>query len=197
MESMELLGLAKTIRLRTHNGKYLVADDDGKSVRQDRDGEAKRANWTIEFNCNEKNIVYLKSCHGKYLTASNKPFVPKINGFKVIQSEPERLNSSHQWEIERDGIRIRLRTRYGQFLRPRSNNLLLWRRNSIAHEVPYRMKSGNQLLWEFDIVETNNNNNNNNATHHRTQSDSVVSKSTSSPSPFSCTFTVCEAPDAV
>ncbi|KAI5665601.1 hypothetical protein M9H77_15454 [Catharanthus roseus] len=151
MECKELLEKAKTIRLRTHNGKYLVADDDEKSIRQERDGTTIRAHWKVEFIEDEQNILYLKSCYGKYLTASNKRFLPRITGFKVLQTLPERLNSSLQWEVERNGSRIRLRTRYGQFLRPNSG-IHPWR-NLVSHDIPFRASSESKLYWELDVVE--------------------------------------------
>ncbi|CDP02183.1 unnamed protein product [Coffea canephora] len=76
---MELLAGAKIIRLRTHKGKYLIAGDDEESVRQDRDGSMKQARWRVEF-VDGNDGVRLKSCYGKYLTATNEP----ILGMEII-----------------------------------------------------------------------------------------------------------------
>lgn len=75
-----LLEKAKIIRLKTHNGKYLIASKDEKSVRQSRDGSSVNALWSVEFVDNQ-HYLRLKSCYGKYLTASNVPFLPKV--FKI------------------------------------------------------------------------------------------------------------------
>ncbi|KAK7271734.1 hypothetical protein RJT34_27875 [Clitoria ternatea] len=147
---MEFFQKAKVVRLRSHHDKYMLADDDQESVYQDRNGCYSNAKWTVEIVENY-NIIRLKSCHGKYLTASNMPFVLKSTGKKVTQTLPKRLGSSVEWEPIRDGVQVRLRTRYGQYLRG-NGGLPPWR-NSITHDVPHRTASANWILWDVDIVE--------------------------------------------
>lgn len=74
---MEHLEVAKTIRLKTQNGKYLVARNDEKSICQNRDGSTANALWSVEF-LDGQHYLRLKSCYGKYLTASNVPLIPKV-----------------------------------------------------------------------------------------------------------------------
>ncbi|KAL3525973.1 hypothetical protein ACH5RR_014345 [Cinchona calisaya] len=147
---MELLQGAKIIRLRTHKGKYLTAGDDEESVRQDRDGSTKQAHWTVEF-VDDKNVVRLKSCYGKYLSATNEPIVPKTKGHKVLQTLPTRLNSSIEWDVEKDGSQLRFKTHYGQYLRPYGG--LPPYRNRVGHDVPCRTNTEDKIVWEFDILE--------------------------------------------
>uniref|UniRef100_M1A9E6 DUF569 domain-containing protein n=1 Tax=Solanum tuberosum TaxID=4113 RepID=M1A9E6_SOLTU len=206
---MEYLENAKTIRLKTHNGKYLTASNDEKSIRQKRDGSTVNALWAVEF-LDGQQYLRLKSCHGKYLTASNVPLLPKVisqpsfsshfsklgvgcgesrvqivnqlsyEGFccsgnwkldqishdnipiyimsqqvtgsrKVMQTLPKKLCSATEWEAEQDGslYQIRLKTRYGHFLRP-FGGIPPWR-NIVTHDVPHRKKA---TLWEIEIMET-------------------------------------------
>ncbi|XP_059294982.1 uncharacterized protein LOC132048053 [Lycium ferocissimum] len=148
---MEHLEKAKIIRLKTHNGKYLTASKDEKSVRQSRDGSTVNALWSVEF-LDGQHYLRLKSCYGKYLTASNVPLIPKISGSrKIMQTLPKKLSSAIEWEAEQDGslYQIRLKTRYGHFLRP-FGGIPPWR-NIVTHDVPHRKKS---TLWEIEIMES-------------------------------------------
>ncbi|XP_058751203.1 uncharacterized protein LOC131624301 [Vicia villosa] len=147
---MEFFQRAKVVRLRSHHDKYLLADDDQEGVHQDRLGSCRNAKWTVEI-VEHANLIRLKSIYGKYLTASNMPFLLGAKGKKVIQTLPSRLNSSLEWEPIREGDHIRLRTRYGQYLRA-NGGLPPWR-NSITHDIPHRSKTINWVLWEVDLVE--------------------------------------------
>ncbi|XP_027358819.1 uncharacterized protein LOC113867619 [Abrus precatorius] len=147
---MEFFQKAKVVRLRSHHDKYMLADDDQETVFQDRNGCYKNAKWTVEIVENA-NVIRLKSCYGKYLTASNMPFILRGTGKKVIQTLPKRLDSSVEWEPIREGVQVRLRTRYGQYLRG-NGGLPPWR-NTITHDVPHRTSTANWVLWDVDIVE--------------------------------------------
>lgn len=142
---------AKTVRLRSNHDKYLTAEEDEETVTQDRDGAAKAARWTVELLENANNVIRLKSCYGKYLTASNQPFLLGMTGQKVVQSLPRRLDSSVEWEPVRDGNQVKLRTRYGQFLRA-NGGLPPWR-NSVTHDIPHRTSSQDWILWDVHVVD--------------------------------------------
>ncbi|KAF9684179.1 hypothetical protein SADUNF_Sadunf04G0091100 [Salix dunnii] len=95
---MELFEKAKSVRLRSHHDKYLLADDDEETVSQERNGTIRNAKWTVEIVGNS-NAIRLKSCFGKYLTASNMPLLLGLRGKKVLQTlPPGRLDSSVEWE---------------------------------------------------------------------------------------------------
>lgn len=147
---MEAFLKAKTVRLKSHHDKFLVADYDRESVVQDRNGNAKGARWTVEFDEQESTVIRLQSCYGKYLTASNLPFMLKMTGKKVLQTLPKRLDSSVEWEPVRDGNLVRLKTRYGQYLRA-NGGLPPWR-NSVTHDIPHRTSHQDWVLWDVEIV---------------------------------------------
>ncbi|WKA04529.1 hypothetical protein VitviT2T_022560 [Vitis vinifera] len=147
---MEFFRNAKTVRLRSHHDKYLLADEDEEDVCQDRNGSSKRAKWEVE--CVEiNNVIRLKSCYGKYLTASSVHFLLGTAGKKVLQTVPPRLDSSVEWEPIRDGFQVKLKTRYGNFLRA-NGGLPPWR-NSITHDIPHRTATQDWVLWEIDVTE--------------------------------------------
>lgn len=148
---MELFQKAQSVRLRSHHDKYLLAEDDHESVCQDRNGTCKHAKWTVEF-VEGANVIRLKSCFGKYLTASNVPFLLGMTGKKVLQTMPRRLDSSVEWEPIREGFQVRLKTRYGNFLRA-NGGVPPWR-NSITHDIPHRTATQDWVLWEVDVVES-------------------------------------------
>ncbi|CAH8384983.1 unnamed protein product [Eruca vesicaria subsp. sativa] len=147
---MEIFKKAETVRLRSYHDKYLLADDDEDSVNQDRDGRCMNARWTVEI-LEEANVIRLKSCFGKYLTASNMPLYLGMTGKKVTQTLPRRLDSSTEWEPVREGVQVRLKTRYGQYLRA-NGGLPPWR-NSVTHDVPHRTSTQDWVLWDIDILE--------------------------------------------
>jgi hypothetical protein len=150
--AMDLFLNAKAVRLRSHHDKYLTAHEDEESVSQERDSVSKSARWSVEFveNSSDK-AIRLKSCYGKYLTASNQPFLLGMTGRKVLQTLPSRLDSSVEWEPVREGKFVKLRTRYGQFLRG-NGGLPPWR-NSVTHDIPHRTSTQDWILWEVNVVD--------------------------------------------
>lgn len=147
---MEFFQNAKSVRLKSHHDKYLIADDDRESVFQDRHGSIRSAVWTVEFvECVSNNVVRLKSIYGQYLTATDQEKILGLTGRKVLQTMPRKLGSSVEWEPIRDGFKVKLKTRYGNFLRA-NGGLPPWR-NSITHDIPHR--HSDWILWEIDIVE--------------------------------------------
>ncbi|KAL0372428.1 UNVERIFIED_CONTAM: hypothetical protein Scaly_0924400 [Sesamum calycinum] len=148
---MDVFRNAKTVRLKSVHDKYLIADDDEESVAQDRNGSTKSAKWTVEFLDYCDTIIRLKSCYGKYLTASNQPFLFGMTGRKVLQTLPKRLDSSVEWEPIRESGAVKLKTRYGQFLRA-NTGLPPWR-NSVTHDIPHRTKTQDWVCWEVHVVE--------------------------------------------
>ncbi|XP_027915956.1 uncharacterized protein LOC114175384 [Vigna unguiculata] len=148
---MEFFHRAKVVRLRSHHDKYLLAEDDEESVTQDRNGSSKNSKWTVELIPEFDNLLRLKSCYGKYLTASNQPLLLGVTGRKVVQSMPRRLDSSVEWEPVREGAQVKLKTRYGNFLRA-NGGLPPWR-NSVTHDIPHRTATQDWILWDVDVLE--------------------------------------------
>lgn len=148
---MDLFYNAKTVRLRSHHDKYLIAEEDEESVSQDRNGSARNARWVVEPIQGSTQTIRLKSCYGKYLTASNQPFLLGMTGRKVLQTLPRRLDSSVEWEPTKDGSQVRLKTRYGNYLRA-NGGLPPWR-NSVTHDVPHRTATQDWVVWDVHILE--------------------------------------------
>ncbi|KAK9682439.1 hypothetical protein RND81_10G073700 [Saponaria officinalis] len=151
---MELFENAKTVRLRSHHDKYLTADDgDSDDVIQDRNSGSRRARWTVEIVKSVEGVALLrlKSCYGKYLTATDEEFLLGMTGKKVKQRMPIRIDSSIEWEPMREGMQVKLKTRYGNFLRG-NGGLPPWR-NSVTHDVPSRSHTQDWILWEVDVLE--------------------------------------------
>jgi hypothetical protein len=148
---MDFFHRAKAVRLRSHHDKYLLAEEDEEYVTQDRKGSSKNAKWIVEIVPGPDSIIRLKSIYNKYLTASNQPYLLGMTGRKVTQSLPRRLDSSVEWEPVRDGNQVKLKTRYGNFLRA-NGGLPPWR-NSVTHDVPHSSSRQDWVLWDVDIVE--------------------------------------------
>ncbi|KAL8545884.1 hypothetical protein ACS0TY_005850 [Phlomoides rotata] len=149
VSGMEFFNKAKSVRLKSHHNKYLTADSDEETVIQDRSGTSKSVRWTVEFVEGVDNVLRLKSCYGRYLRAMDEEFLLGVTGRKVVQSLPRKLDSSVEWEPVRDGMLVKLKTRYGNFLRA-NGGLPPWR-NSITHDIPHRHRDW--ILWEVDVIE--------------------------------------------
>ncbi|KAG2318765.1 hypothetical protein Bca4012_055048 [Brassica carinata] len=148
---MEFFQKDKIIRIRnSHVNKYLSADDDEETVTLDRNGETKNARWTVQPVGDSHNVIRLKSCYGKYLTASNERFLLGAAGKKVIQLNPSQDDSSVEWEtVVREGSKIKLKTRYGNYLRAHGG-LPPWR-NSVTHD--HLSATQDSISWDVDVVE--------------------------------------------
>jgi hypothetical protein len=91
---MEIFRKATIVRLRSHNDKYLSADEDQESVHQDRRGTTKNTRWTVEI-VPGSNVIRLQSCYGKYLTATNIHFLLGATGEKVGLSRGDWVTRNH------------------------------------------------------------------------------------------------------
>ncbi|OIW10509.1 hypothetical protein TanjilG_15881 [Lupinus angustifolius] len=153
---MEFFVKTKTIKLHSHLDKYLIADDDRETVRQSRNGSSIRAKWTVEIAedvvNNNNHRVRLKSCHGKYLTATETPFLLGMTGNRVLQTNFEPgLEWKFDWEPVRDGFQVRLRSWCGKYLRA-NGGTPPWR-NSVTHDDPSSSATQDWVLWEVRSVE--------------------------------------------
>ncbi|KAL5713175.1 hypothetical protein ACHQM5_015278 [Ranunculus cassubicifolius] len=142
---MEFFNKAKTVRLTTRS-KYLVAQGDKESVRQDKNGSEKEASWTVEFN-DDGNSIRLRSSFGKYLTASDEPFLLGMTGNKVTQTLLV-TDSSTYWKPSKHGSKLRLEAFNGNFLRGKGG-LPPWR-NAVVHSDD---SSVDESLWDVEVLE--------------------------------------------
>eukprot|EP00249_Psilotum_nudum_P013018 c24106_g1_i1 orf=329-1165(+) len=147
---MELFEQARTVKLRGCHGKYLWADDDECGVSQSRDGTKTNVKWAVEV-VEGSSVVRLKSCYDCYLTATDVPFLLGVAGKKVLQMKPLQLDSSVEWEPIRDGFTVKLKTRYGNYLR--ANGTVPPWRNSVTHDIPHRSATQEWILWEVETLE--------------------------------------------
>lgn len=150
---MQLFDKAKAVRLKSHLGKYLVADDDETTVRQSRNGAWLNARWTVEFvEGKGGDGIRLKSCHGLYLTAADEPFLLGMTGKKVLQKLPEKQTDlAIEWRPVREGRSVKLMTESGKFLRANGGSPP-WR-NSVTYDVPNRTATQSWVLWEVEVVD--------------------------------------------
>ncbi|KAK1353177.1 hypothetical protein POM88_052312 [Heracleum sosnowskyi] len=74
------------------------------TITQGGHGSSEAALWTVELLPPDHNIDRLKSCYNKYLTTSNLPFLYGMRHRKLLQSIPNMLDSSVEWEPIRDGV---------------------------------------------------------------------------------------------
>ncbi|KAI8527263.1 hypothetical protein RHMOL_Rhmol12G0062100 [Rhododendron molle] len=147
---MKVFHNAKTVRLRSNHNKYLCAEGDEISVTQDESSYSKNVRWTVEFSSESENKIRLKSCYGKYLTASNKRFLLGWTGRKALQMAG-CLDSSVEWQPIQEGNQVKLRTRDEKFLRANSG-VPPWR-DSVTHDIPNRTATQDWVLWDVDVVE--------------------------------------------
>lgn len=149
VSGIEFFKRAKSVRLKSYHNKFLMADSDEERVIQDRSGSSKQVKWTVEFVEGSETVIRLKSCFGRYLKADDEEFLLGVTGRKVVQALPRKLDSSVEWEPVRDGMLVKLKSRYGNFLRA-NGGLPPWR-NSVTHDIPHRHHGW--VLWEVDVIE--------------------------------------------
>ncbi|XP_047317245.1 uncharacterized protein LOC124920735 [Impatiens glandulifera] len=161
---MELLKNAKAVRFRSHLGKYLVADEDEETVRQSRNGSSQRARWGVETITGKSEVIRLKSCHGRYLTASDESFLLGMTGKKVVLEYQNNNNNNKmlcssssrvEWEpLKESGsnlVKLRTKASGGKFLRA-NGGTPPWR-NSVTHDVPDRTATQDWILWNVEVLD--------------------------------------------
>lgn len=149
---MELFAKTKAVKLRSHLDKYLIADDDGETVRQSRNGSSRKARWLVELVEGKQNVVRLKTYNGRYLTASDLHFLLGMTGKRVIQTLPEKISDLNlEWEPIRDGFQVKLRSWCGKFLRG-NGGTPPWR-NSVTHDEPHTGSTVRWILWDVEAVD--------------------------------------------
>ncbi|TYH31269.1 hypothetical protein ES288_A01G160400v1 [Gossypium darwinii] len=148
---MELFTEAKVVKLRSHLEKYLVADDDQETVHQSQNSSGKTARWLVELVPDKPYVIRLKSCHGKYLAATDIPFLLGMTGKMVLQTVPDKMDWKLQWKPIREGFKIKLKSWCGKFLRA-NGGTPPWR-NSITHGESRIGATNKWVLWDVEVGE--------------------------------------------
>lgn len=152
---MEFFTKTKAVKLRSHLEKYLIADEDLETARQTRHGSSRKAAiWFVELVDEKSHVIRLKSCYGRYLTASDMPFLLGMTGKKVIQTELSENNFDNwklEWEPIRDGFQVKLKSWCGKFLRA-NGGTPPWR-NSVTHDEPHTGSTRKWILWDIEAVQ--------------------------------------------
>ncbi|KAJ0894322.1 putative actin-crosslinking [Helianthus annuus] len=169
---MELFPNRSTVRLKSYRDKYLFAETDEESVTQSRDGSTRNSYWTVEIV--DEDCISLRSCYGKYLTASNKPSIPGMRAryLKVTQtrlgnpnpnystmtvddsSVTGKWNSALQWLplVTEVSSEVRLKTHYGNYLQSNKGPPPLG--NMVTHDLPRKEGPMNKRIsWKVELVE--------------------------------------------
>ena len=145
---MEFFKKSKAVRLKSHHGRYLSADDDECTISQTTNTSKPNVLWIVELDPHDPTIIQLKSCFGYYLTATNVPFLLGMTGKKVLQMKLIDADSAVTWLPIRDGFSVKLKSRFGSYLRA-NTKIPPWR-NSVTHDVPHRSLTQDWILWEVE-----------------------------------------------
>nr|XP_043607713.1 uncharacterized protein LOC122579590 isoform X2 [Erigeron canadensis] len=149
---MEFFEKAVAVRLKSHLDKYLVAGDDGLTVRQSRKaGSTNAGRWLIERVETNSHVIRLKSCYGRYLTACSTQVLLGTTGNRIIQSVTENTRDlAIEWQPVRDGFQFKLKSSVGTYLR--ANGAMPPWRNTVTHDGSFTSSTNNWILWDVEAV---------------------------------------------
>ncbi|KAL3738624.1 hypothetical protein ACJRO7_020065 [Eucalyptus globulus] len=140
-------GIAKTFGIKKDFTPKEEEDIRGEITWQEETGRQDSTRWSVEFIDNSNPFLRLKSCYGKYLTASDQPPLFSMTGCKVLLSLPSLLDSSLELEPVMEGTHVKLQTHYGTFLRANRDHPMY--PNSITHDLPHRTT----ILLDVEVIE--------------------------------------------
>ncbi|RLN33476.1 uncharacterized protein C2845_PM03G22380 [Panicum miliaceum] len=144
---MELFERARTVRLRSHHDKYLYADDDEAHVIQDHNAASPNARWVVEPVPHSPGVLRLRSRYGRYLSASNKPFllgalVAKCSRPYPTASTPPSSGCPSATMAAVESVLV---------VRASAPGLPPWR-NSVTHDTPHQ--HAGWVVWDVEIVQS-------------------------------------------
>nr|AAT68338.1 hypothetical protein At1g69900 [Arabidopsis thaliana] len=150
---MELFNNGTAVRLRSCHDTYIYAVEDEKTVRQSSDGTSRQSLWTVEMVPRKPKFIRLKSCYGKYLTASESSFLLGMTGAKVIQTPPFR-QAEHEsdWEPIKEESTVKLMSWNEKYLRG-NGGAPPWRNSVTCDREPHISATKKWILWSVEVVE--------------------------------------------
>ncbi|CAK9316661.1 unnamed protein product [Citrullus colocynthis] len=150
---MEFFTFLKSVKLRSHLRKYLIADYDHETVRQTTNSSSAGTIWGVEFVEGKTDAIRLRSRHGHYLSATDLNFLLGATGKKVmLQTKNQKLSAAWtvEWEPVRDGDQVKLMSWRGSYLR--ANGVTPPWRNSVTHDDPRFSSTKGWILWDVEAV---------------------------------------------
>ncbi|XP_010512054.1 PREDICTED: uncharacterized protein LOC104788070 isoform X1 [Camelina sativa] len=149
---MELFAKGTAVRLRSCHEKYIYAVDDEKTIRQSSDGTSRQSIWTVEMVPRKPKFIRLKSCYGKYLTASESSFLLGMTGARVIQTPPFRqAEYESDWEPIRDESTVKLMSWNEKYLRG-NGGAPPWKNSVTCDSEPHVPATKKWILWSVELV---------------------------------------------
>ena len=113
--------LSDTIALRTHHGKYVVAESNG-DVNADRNIALSYETFTVKELGGNK--IALKSHHGKYMVAEEKSWYCAWCDWEV-NADRNGIGDHEKFQVEKQsGGKIALKTHHGKYVVAEDNNEL-------------------------------------------------------------------------
>ncbi|KAJ8506566.1 hypothetical protein OPV22_007452 [Ensete ventricosum] len=137
---MDFFAVARVIRLRSFNQKYLVAMEDTNRVDMEEFGFSDGARWTVEIIANEQRLR-LRSLWNRYLASDY---------FMVSQQLLYRVGYHYDWQPLADGPHVLLRLNDVRYLSA-AQLPMPWYVN-VSLGTPSWDTSWAPLYWDVEIV---------------------------------------------
>lgn len=157
---MEFFTEVRVVRLQSNHKKYLVAEEDGRRVRQHPDGSSDGARWAVELVHNDSDgedeaRIRLRSCLGRYLAV---PFAshPRLDHFTdkvVLQLVTGNFDADCvEWQPLPVGSSFFFRCCFGDFLFADAG----WRNTvMVSNSKRVTSDSSDWFLWDVEVLEGN------------------------------------------
>ncbi|RRT62373.1 hypothetical protein B296_00025903 [Ensete ventricosum] len=153
---MEFFTEVRVVRLQSNHQTYLVAEDDGRRVRQHADGSSDGARWAVELVHNDidgedEARIRLRSCLGRYLAV---PFAshPRLHLFthKVVLLTGNLDVACVEWQPLPVGSRFFFCCCFGDFLFADAG----WRNTVIvSNSKRVTSDSSDWFLWDVEVLD--------------------------------------------
>ncbi|CAL9075326.1 uncharacterized protein LOC135636387 [Musa acuminata AAA Group] len=152
---MEFFTGASVVRLVSFYGMYLMANEDEKHVSLSKPDASDNALWNVEIVNRDRNYprVRLRSYVNCYLApdaSKRRCFHGIFKDQNVFQEHRDGRRILAEWHPVREGLFVRLRCSFGDYLRGRVGHLIF--PNSVMVDRPSGEHMGLSYLWEVHII---------------------------------------------